>query len=316
MKGKPMAQWRIKEISDLTKISVRMLRHYDALGLLKPSMRTSSGYRLYSEADLATLQQINALKFFGFSLSQIKTMLRQQLGIAAHLRIQQKLLASQAEQLALSQEALEATLARLGPSGNPDWNDLIILIERYRMNEELKKTWVAQVLTPNEFAQYAAFEADLTKRTDKKEFGQKWQKLVDQVKANLAKDPYSGLGFDLAKQTMDLLHDLYGKKYLAVRNALWEKGFKKGKNEGEHGLTPEIVHWIDKAVDYYYGKRIEAVLHTSQTDAALATRLWQELMDELYGDAQELKREMVKSIIADDRTMSAATKEWLKQFLG
>ena len=69
-----MAQWRIKEISDLTKISVRMLRHYDALGLLKPSMRTSSGYRLYSEADLATLQQINALKFFGFSLSQIKTM--------------------------------------------------------------------------------------------------------------------------------------------------------------------------------------------------------------------------------------------------
>lgn len=33
-----MAEWRIKEISDLTKISIRMLRHYDKIGLLKPSL--------------------------------------------------------------------------------------------------------------------------------------------------------------------------------------------------------------------------------------------------------------------------------------
>ena len=69
-----MAQWRIKEISDLTKISVRTLHHYDKIGLLKSSMRESNGYRWYSEGDLAKLQQIIALKFFGFSLGQIKTM--------------------------------------------------------------------------------------------------------------------------------------------------------------------------------------------------------------------------------------------------
>jgi DNA-binding transcriptional MerR regulator len=64
-----MAEWRIKEISDLTKTSIRMLRHYDKMGLLKPSYRSSNGYRCYNEQDLAKLQQIIALNYFGFKLS-------------------------------------------------------------------------------------------------------------------------------------------------------------------------------------------------------------------------------------------------------
>jgi len=54
------------------------LHHYDKIGLLKPSMRLSNGYRLYSETDLLKLQQIIALKFFGFELSQIKLLLAKQ----------------------------------------------------------------------------------------------------------------------------------------------------------------------------------------------------------------------------------------------
>ena len=65
-----MAQWRIKEVSNLTKISIRMLHHYDKIGLLTPSTRALNGYRWYSKGNIVTLQQIIALKFFGFSLSQ------------------------------------------------------------------------------------------------------------------------------------------------------------------------------------------------------------------------------------------------------
>lgn len=52
-----MVQWRIKEVSDLTNISVRMLHHYDKIGLLKPSVRASNGYRWYSETDYAGLKK-------------------------------------------------------------------------------------------------------------------------------------------------------------------------------------------------------------------------------------------------------------------
>ena len=60
-------QWYIKEFSQLTKVSVRMLHHYDKVGLLKPSVRLLNGYRLYSEKDMLKLQQIIVLKSFGFT---------------------------------------------------------------------------------------------------------------------------------------------------------------------------------------------------------------------------------------------------------
>ncbi len=63
-----MTQWYAKELSNLTQVSVRTLHHYDQIGLLKPSLRQSNNYRLYSEKDLLKLQQIIALKFFGFEL--------------------------------------------------------------------------------------------------------------------------------------------------------------------------------------------------------------------------------------------------------
>lgn len=62
-----MKYYQIKEISQMTSLSVRSLQYYDELGLLKPSKRSNAGYRLYSETDLLTLQQIITLKFLGFS---------------------------------------------------------------------------------------------------------------------------------------------------------------------------------------------------------------------------------------------------------
>ena len=48
----------VKEISDLTGISVRTLHYYDEIGLLKPTDKSDAGYRLYDDKALETLQQI------------------------------------------------------------------------------------------------------------------------------------------------------------------------------------------------------------------------------------------------------------------
>lgn len=69
--------WYVTAFSKLTNVSVRTLHHYDGIGLLKPSLRSDSNYRLYSESDLLKLQTIVALKFFGFSLEQIKVLVKQ-----------------------------------------------------------------------------------------------------------------------------------------------------------------------------------------------------------------------------------------------
>lgn len=62
----------VKQVSDLTKISVRMLHHYDKIGLLKPTKLTQAGYRLYDDEALQTLQQILFFKELDFQLNEIK----------------------------------------------------------------------------------------------------------------------------------------------------------------------------------------------------------------------------------------------------
>ena len=63
--------YMINEISKLTGVSIRMLHHYDKIGLLVPSKRNNSNYRMYSEEDVARLYQILLFKELEFSLKDI-----------------------------------------------------------------------------------------------------------------------------------------------------------------------------------------------------------------------------------------------------
>lgn len=48
----------VKDVSDITGISIRTLRYYDEIGLLKPTKLTEPGYRLYDNKALEQLQEI------------------------------------------------------------------------------------------------------------------------------------------------------------------------------------------------------------------------------------------------------------------
>lgn len=66
-----MNNYSVKSLANLAWVSIRTLHHYDEIGLLQPSQRTKSGYRLYNEQDLFKLQQILFYKELDFSLQEI-----------------------------------------------------------------------------------------------------------------------------------------------------------------------------------------------------------------------------------------------------
>lgn len=66
---------KVGELAKRTGLTVRALHHYDSIGLLRPSGRTDSGYRLYSRDDVARLHGIQTLRHMGLSLADVAQLL-------------------------------------------------------------------------------------------------------------------------------------------------------------------------------------------------------------------------------------------------
>ncbi len=65
----------VKQMSEISGVSVRTLHHYDAIGLLKPSAVTEAGYRLYDDAALRRLHSVLLFRELQFPLKEIKKIL-------------------------------------------------------------------------------------------------------------------------------------------------------------------------------------------------------------------------------------------------
>src|SRR5438445_7161375 len=63
---------KVGELARRTGLTVRTLHHYDEIGLLKPSLHTGSGHRLYTADDVARLQQVLSLRQLGFGLEEVR----------------------------------------------------------------------------------------------------------------------------------------------------------------------------------------------------------------------------------------------------
>lgn len=65
----------IGAVAERTELSLRTLRHYDEIGLITPSERSSGGFRLYSEADVERILLIRRMKPLDFTLEQMRELL-------------------------------------------------------------------------------------------------------------------------------------------------------------------------------------------------------------------------------------------------
>lgn len=127
---------KIGDFSKLSRISIRMLRHYDEMGILKPAETDMfTGYRYYSEEQLITAGRITALKNIGFSLSAISDILtvyndREKLGM--YLSLKRKELQELSDDVAQKLILLETAIKRLRKEKKMEYNVTVkTLPERY-----------------------------------------------------------------------------------------------------------------------------------------------------------------------------------------
>jgi DNA-binding transcriptional MerR regulator len=136
----------VGELARRCGLTVRTLHHYDAIGLLTPSLRSDAGYRLYDRANVERLHRIQALRQLGLSLADIGTALsgpEQPLADVIDRQIAQ--LDRELAQAARLRERLVALRGQLAAGQSPDladWLDtleLMTMYEKYFSPEELKQ---------------------------------------------------------------------------------------------------------------------------------------------------------------------------------
>src|SRR5581483_12201039 len=182
------APLRVGELARRTGLTVRTLHHYDAIGLLAPSLRTPAGHRLYTAADVARLQQIVSLRRLGLSLAEIRAWLlspgfQPRKAIDSHI-------AGLREELAV-QQALLAHLERI--AGRLETGEEVpvdSLIEVIRMTES--------PMSPEHMALIQELHRETTPEHIR-EVEQAWVVLFDDVRKAIAAgtDPASPQGREL-----------------------------------------------------------------------------------------------------------------------
>ncbi|MBC2876179.1 MULTISPECIES: MerR family transcriptional regulator [Streptomyces] len=112
------------------RVSVRMLRHYDATGLLRPArVDAATGYRYYEAGQLARLNRVIALKELGFTLQQVRTIVDEEVGteeLRGMLRLRRAELEAAATAAAARLVRVEARLRGLESEGTMSTHDVVI----------------------------------------------------------------------------------------------------------------------------------------------------------------------------------------------
>lgn len=245
----PQERYQVGAFAALTGVSVRALHHYDRIGLLRPSGRSESGYRLYAETDLLRLQQILTLRYFGFRLAEIAALLGQpDYDLLGSIRRQRQALRDRIAELERIDAALDALVARRQASGTWDWQLAVHasatvqrgLTERgatmpaFNTPEEMRRQFdeVARAAGPEEIARIEAA----------------WPPLLAEIRANYDLDPASPAARALADR-WDALH-AETMAHFQSRPALTEwigEGYRTGRYAEVKGAPqPEDVAFIDR----------------------------------------------------------------------
>ena len=132
--------YRIKELANMSGISIRTLHYYDQIDLLKPSRIEENGYRLYDKGAVGRLQQILYLKELDFRLNEIKRILDDPyFDEMEALQMQRKILIEKRDRLTRIIHSIDDTIEAIRGGKEMNSNERLRPFDRSKLDEFQKK---------------------------------------------------------------------------------------------------------------------------------------------------------------------------------
>jgi MerR family transcriptional regulator, thiopeptide resistance regulator len=247
MKRKTDAFYRAGEFAELAGVTVRTLHHYDELDLLRPSAHSEAGYRLYTLDDLARLTHIQALRFIGMPLKDIRQILDgENLALADALRLQRTILVQRRAHLDAIISAIDRADAAVAQRSDTQWSALREVMQA--MNEQRDWNWVKEHYTPEQLER-------LGKRYDpamQETWSKQWSTLLADVDAAKNDDPASPASQALAQRWSDMLA-LFTNNEPDIEESL-KNVYRDPNARNAVPMTPDTGAFITRALAILKGK--------------------------------------------------------------
>lgn len=239
--------YSIGKVAKETNITVRTLRYYDEINLLRPSHTAESGYRYYSKTDVLRLQRIIALKELGFQLQQIKTILDQN-DWKNVFEEQLALIAKEKERLSYLEKILRLSQHLSLIEQDISWENIFQYVRQSEEDQANKSLFLKQYFDQGEL--------EILKNPTLDIGGRESKELVDLLKTaseQKNEDPSSRQSQALAERLMSFLEETFHGDM-----ALVEKYWRLQKQSPQEAaliiLEADVIQYIDDIMDIYEEK--------------------------------------------------------------
>ncbi len=234
---------KVGELARRTGLTVRTLHHYDEIGLLKPSLHTESGHRLYTADDVARLQQVLSLRQLGFPLEEIRACLDR--ADFAPLKVINLHLARLHEQIEMQRQLcarLEAIAVRLRAAGEVSAEEFLQTIEVMTMTQPM--------YTPEQMKQFEEVGKQVGAE-EIKAVQDAWMALLPEIQVNRDLDPASPQAQALLQRWEELTErTMRGYQAFPELKQAIADNYKQGRFEGFAGAP--------QAADFAFIERVKA----------------------------------------------------------
>ena len=133
--------WSIQDIAKLAGTTSRTLRHYDDVGLVKPSRIGENGYRYYDADALVKLQRVLLLRELGLGIPAIAEVLQGQRDDTVALRTHLEWLSQERERLARQYASVERTITQLEGGEKPMAEKMFEGFDHTQYKDEVEQRW-------------------------------------------------------------------------------------------------------------------------------------------------------------------------------
>lgn len=288
---------KVGELAKRCGLTVRTLHHYDAIGLLTPSARSDSGYRLYNRDDIARLHRIQALRRFGLSLADIGDVLADpDSNLTAIVERQIQMLDRQIAQSTALRERLSQLQGQLQRGEEPELAEWLTTLEMMNMYDKY-------------FTQEEQKHFPLLSTAENSTVAE-WAELAQSVREamEMGVAPQTPSAQNLAKRWMTMLMRDSNRdpRLLAKLNAMH---FGEPAYQAQTGITLDMISYVQQAnaetkFEIYQQYLSSDEMDFVRTHYISGTSQFPALIAEVF-------QKMEDGVAADDPSMRPLASRWV-----